>query len=104
MQIIEEWVISFEPDLITDPFAEAIVSVYTSGMVLHLAYKKCQTEEERENMIYNTVTAPPINVTVVSDDPEFHKLMDKLKQQLQERQQKTLKQISIGIYKGWYGL
>ena len=104
MEFIEKCVILCDPDLITDAFADAIVSVYESPMVLHLAYKKCQTEEEKENMIYNAVTAPPINVTGISDDPEFHKLIATLKQQLKESQQKKLKKISETIYKQLYGI
>ena len=77
-------------------------------MHLHEAYEACENENEKRNLIFNTVTAPEAYADVSGYSDFQLDIIKHLKElfsdNLAEDQQKKLKKISEKIYKGWHGI
>ena len=98
----------WNPKLITPDFVDVIVAKYRTPYSLYKAYEACENENEKRNLIFNTVTAPEAYADV-SCYSDFQKdIIEHLKKlfpdHLADDQQKKLKKISETIYKGWHGI
>ena len=96
-----------DKQLMTSPFVEAIAKKYETPYLLHQAYTKCKTQQEKKMLIYNTVEAPEAYPGDASDYSDHFLVIKFLKENcadvLEEDQKKELKKISIAVYTKWFG-